>query len=159
MPIAGAIIVPHSPIIIPTVGRGQEGEAQATIDAYRAAVESLAYQTNDLLRAMRKASGLDIRTLKTDGGASANNFLMKFQAEISDIIIQRPACIETTALGAAYLAGLATGFWKDKAEIAENWRCGMQFSSAVTEEERAARLRGWERAVRCALAWARDDQR
>ena len=123
----------------------------------RATVESLAYQTDDLLRAMGREAGLDISVLKVDGGASANDFLMQFQADLSDAVIQRPDCIETTALGAAYLAGLAAGYWKDMNELTANWSCDREFHPIVTEETRLLRRKGWERAVRCAIAWARDD--
>ena len=122
----------------------------------RATVESLAFQTNDLLRAMGREAGLGIQTLKVDGGASANDFLMQFQADVSNAVIQRPACIETTALGAAYLAGLAVGYWQDRDEIRANWTCERTFHPAISEEERAGLCRGWERAVRCAVAWAKD---
>ena len=120
----------------------------------RAAVESMAYQTNDLLQFMRKASGQEIRTLKVDGGACANNFLLQFQADISDIEIRRPECIETTALGAAYLAGLAVGFWKDQAQIMENWKCERTFEPEIEKEERKVLLKGWSRAVNSAIEWA-----
>ena len=123
----------------------------------RAVVESLAYQTNDLLLAMKEESGLPITSLKVDGGASANNFLMQFQADLSDIRIERPGCIETTALGAAYLAGLAVGYWKDLEEIRANWSCERAFLPAISGEARSGLVRGWNRAVRCALAWARDE--
>ncbi len=122
----------------------------------RAVVESLAYQTNDLLAAMKEESGLPLSSLKVDGGASANGFLMQFQADLSDVRIQRPRCIETTALGAAYLAGLATGFWKDLDEIRDNWVCGREFRPAMETGVRQELLRGWARAVRCAVAWAED---
>ena len=92
-----------------------------------------------------------------DGGASANNFLMQFQADLSELDIQRPQCIETTALGAAYLAGLASGFWKDLEEIRGNWACERTFSPAVSPERRRELLKGWKRAVSCAMAWAKDE--
>ena len=120
----------------------------------RAVVESMAYQTNDLLKCMRKESGLDINVLRVDGGASANDFLMQIQADISDVQIQRPECIETTALGAAYLAGLAVGFWKDENDISENWKCEKVFNPEIAPEKRKELAGGWDRAVRCALAWA-----
>lgn len=122
----------------------------------RATVESLAYQTNDLLEFMRKTSGLQIRTLKVDGGACANNFLMRFQSNISDIVIHRPECIETTALGAAYLAGLATGFWKDQEQIRQNWKCEREFTPAMEPEQRDGLLKEWSRAVRSAITWAHE---
>lgn len=123
----------------------------------RAAVESLAYQTNDLLSAMREEAGLALTTLKVDGGASANNFLMSFQADISNINIQRPKCIETTSLGAAYLAGLAVGYWKDLDEVKENWVCEKTFTPTIAAWRRDELLRGWKRAVKCAIAWAREE--
>ena len=120
----------------------------------RATVESMAYQTNDLLQSMRAESGLEIRELKVDGGASANDFLIQFQSDLSDIQIQRPKCIETTALGAAYLAGLATSFWKDKEQIRANWACEKTFLPQIDAEQRERLNKGWKRAVKCALAWA-----
>ena len=122
----------------------------------RAVTESLAYQTNDLLAAMEEESDLDLRSLKVDGGASANNFLMQFQADLSDLSIQRPRCIGTTALGAAYLAGLASGFWTGLEDIQGNWNCERTFVPAISPERRRTLLKGWKRAVRCAVAWARD---
>ena len=122
----------------------------------RAVVESLAYQTNDLLSAMKEESGLPLSSLKVDGGASANNFLMQFQADLSDVQIQRPQCIETTALGAAYLAGLAAGFWRDLEEIRSKWSCEQVFQPAMDSQDRQKLRKGWARAVRCAVAWARD---
>lgn len=120
----------------------------------RATVESLAYQTADVLTAMEKDSGLQICNLKVDGGASANDFLMKFQSDLLNTEVTRPACVETTAMGAAFLAGLCTGFWKDKAELRENWSVGHVFEPTMTEEERERLLGGWHRAVAAALAWA-----
>ena len=123
----------------------------------RATLESIAYQTADVLRAMEKDSGLKLKSLKVDGGASANDFLMQFQADIVDTIVHRPKCIETTALGAAYLAGLATGYWKDRAQIKENWQIGATFEQQMEEEKRKVLLKGWHRAVKCALSWAKED--
>ena len=120
----------------------------------RATVESLAYQTEDLLQAMRDASGLDIRELLVDGGASANDFLMQFQADISASEIIRPKCIETTALGAAYLAGLAVGYWDGTEEILKNRGVDKVFILAGDKEKRERRLSGWKRAVKAALSWA-----
>ena len=124
----------------------------------RATVESLAYQTGDLLRSMSREAGVEPAVLKVDGGASANDFLMQFQADISDLVIRRPACTETTALGAAYLAGLAVGYWKDQEEIRSNWTCQREFRPAMDAETRSRLRRGWDRAVRCALAWAADEE-
>ena len=123
----------------------------------RAVVESLAYQMNDLLGAMREEAGLAISAMQVDGGASANNFLMQFQADVSGLRIERPACVETTALGAAYLAGLCVGYWKDLEEIRRNHRIGRSFEPAVSGEKRAALLKGWARAVRCARFWAEEE--
>lgn len=123
----------------------------------RAALESIAYQTVDVLHAMEKDSGLCLRSLKVDGGASANDFLMQFQADIINTPVHRPMCIETTALGAAYLAGLATGYWKSKEEIRENWQIGSVFTPSMEEEKRSLLLKGWNKAVKCALYWAREE--
>ena len=123
----------------------------------RAALESIAYQTSDVLRAMEPDSGISLKSLKVDGGASANDFLMQFQADILGIQVQRPSCVETTALGAAYLAGLAAGYWKDQKEIRENWQMGSVFDRAMSQEKREELLRGWRKAVRCALVWAEEE--
>lgn len=123
----------------------------------RATLESIAYQTVDVLEAMEKDSGIDLRSLKVDGGASANNFLMQFEADILDTEVRRPECIETTALGAAYLAGLATGYFKDRAEIRENWQLGRSFASGMEQEKRKTLLKGWKKAVKCALVWAEEE--
>lgn len=124
----------------------------------RATLESIAYQTADVLRAMEQDSGMDLNSLKVDGGACANDFLMQFQADIVDTTVQRPLCIETTALGAAYLAGLAVGYWKDKEEIRANWKIGHTFEPHMEQEKRNALLKGWKRAVRCAITWAEDQE-
>lgn len=120
----------------------------------RAAVESMAYQTYDLVDAMRKDSGGNIRSLKADGGASANNFLMQFQADLTDCEVVRPECIETTAMGAAYLAGLASGFWRKKEELPGFSGGGTSFRSTITAEKRNELINGWRRAVNCALYYA-----
>ncbi len=120
----------------------------------RAVLESIAYQSMDVLKAMEKDAGIPFRELKVDGGASANDFLMQFQADITGRAVHRPSCIETTALGAAYLAGLSVGYWKDKEEISENWQLGKRFDAAMEEKTREQLVKGWKRAVRCALAWA-----
>lgn len=116
----------------------------------RAALESIAYQTADVLHAMEQDAGVDITTLKVDGGASANGFLLQFQSDIMDVTVQRPQCIETTALGAAYLAGLAVGYWKDKEEIRDNWSLAATFSAGMGEKKRRSLIKGWKRAVKCA---------
>jgi glycerol kinase len=123
----------------------------------RAALESIAYQTRDVLKAMEKDAGVSITALKADGGASANDFLMQFQADILDRKVLRPECIETTALGAAYLAGLAVGYYKSKEEICENWQLSREFTGSMEETYRKALLKGWEKAVRCALYFASED--
>ena len=124
----------------------------------RATLESIAYQAYDVIKAMEEDAGVQLNVLKVDGGASANNMLMQFQADINNTIVHRPKCIETTALGAAYLAGLATGYWKSKDEIKENWQLGRAFESEMDKEKRNQLLKGWKRAVRCAIAWAEDDE-
>lgn len=119
----------------------------------RATLESIAYQSHSVLHAMEQDLGLDITALKVDGGASANDFLMQFQSDIMNATVHRPGCIETTALGAAYLAGLAVGFYKDKEEIKENWQLAKEFVPCMEEGYREKLLRGWDKAVRCALYW------
>lgn len=123
----------------------------------RATLESIAYQTADVLRAMEQDSGIHLKSLKVDGGASANNFLMQFQSDILNTRVHRPSCIETTALGAAYLAGLATGYYSGKEEIRENWQLGKAFEPGMQEIKREKLLKGWKRAVRCALLWSEED--
>ena len=120
----------------------------------RATLESLAYQTQDVLRAMQEDAGMRLSALKVDGGASANNFLMQFQADIIDTPVLRPACIETTALGAAYLAGLAVGFWSDQEEIVAKGTTFRAFEPKMDESDRQKRLRGWDKAVGRSLNWA-----
>ena len=123
----------------------------------RATVESLAYQVHDVILAMEKDSGIHLNTLKVDGGASANNFLMQFQADLLDAQVVRPGCIETTALGAAYLAGLATGFWQGSSEIQKNWNIEKTFLPSITEDKREQLLKTWKKAVSCVLGWAREE--
>jgi glycerol kinase len=120
----------------------------------RATLESIAYQTHDVLKAMQQDAGMEIKLLKVDGGACANNFLMQFQSDILETTVQRPACIETTALGAAYLAGLATGYWKDKKEIKENWALSRTFTPNMEQHKREALIDGWKKAVKCSFHWA-----
>jgi glycerol kinase len=120
----------------------------------RAALESIAYQSADLLQAMERDSGIELRSLKVDGGASANDFLMQFQADVVDAETVRPSCIETTALGAAYLAGLAVGYWEAQAQIRANWKQDRTFTPAIDAGKRDGLLNGWHKAVKCALAWA-----
>ncbi|MCB2296539.1 glycerol kinase GlpK [Clostridium tagluense] len=114
----------------------------------RATLEALAYQTNDVLKAMQEDSGITLKALKVDGGACANNFLMQFQSDILGVQVDRPEVIETTALGAAYLAGLAVGYWKSKGEVAENWAISRTFTPNMTAEKRRDLLKGWHTAVK-----------
>ncbi len=123
----------------------------------RAVLESIAYQTHDVLRAMEQDAGTQLRILRVDGGASANDFLMQFQSDILGTKVHRPVCIETTALGAAYLAGLAVGYFKDRKEIQENWQLNREFLPYMKEERKKQLLRGWNKAVRCALLWQEED--
>ncbi|MEG0805063.1 MAG: glycerol kinase GlpK [Lachnospiraceae bacterium] len=122
-----------------------------------ATLESIAYQTVDILKAIEEDSGIALTGLKVDGGASANDFLMQFQSDILNTEVQRPKSIETTALGAAYLAGLATGYWKNKEEIVENWQMGHKFSPNMPEDVREKKLKGWKRAVKATLLWADEE--
>ena len=124
----------------------------------RATLESIAYQACDVLHAMEEDADLSIQTLRVDGGASANDFLLTLQSDLLNAAVHRPVCIETTALGAAYLAGLAIGYWKDKQEIRDNWQLDREFKPSVDQEQRAAMLAGWKRAVNAALAWAQDGE-
>ncbi len=119
----------------------------------RATLESLAYQTKDVLSAMEADSSIKLKTLRVDGGAVKNNFLMEFQSNILDVPVERPMIVETTALGAAYLAGLAVGFWKNKTEISEQWAVDRQFTPNMTEEKRGQLYGGWQKAVKAAMAF------
>ena len=122
----------------------------------RATLESLAYQSYDICKAMENDSGIPIKSLKVDGGACANDFLMQFQSDILDCEVTRPSCIETTALGAAYLAGLAVGYWSDVEEIKANWSIDRVFTSKMDEKKREELIHGWHKAVKCALMWGED---
>jgi glycerol kinase len=119
----------------------------------RATLESIAYQTRDVLELMRNECGIDLRELRVDGGASANNFLMQFQADILGVPVERPEIIETTALGAAYLAGLAVGFWKDQSMIAERRKVNRRFKPGMSEDKKEKLYAKWKKAVRCAMHW------
>ena len=119
----------------------------------RATLESIAYQVSDVLEAMRADSGIALTSLKVDGGASSNNVLMQLQADILQVTVHRPVCVETTALGAAYLAGLAVGYWSSQEEIARNWAVDRTFLPAITTQERDKKLQGWKRAVIRAFDW------
>ena len=123
----------------------------------RATLESLAYQVNDVLDAMKADSGISLAALKVDGGASANDFLMQTQADIIDAPVNRPQCVETTAMGAAYLAGLAVGYWANKEDVIKNWAIDKTFKPSITEEDRMARIKGWNKAVKYAYGWAKED--
>lgn len=123
----------------------------------RAVLEAMAYQVNDLMDLMIRESGVDIKSLKVDGGAAANNFLMQFQADILNRSVCRPKCVETTGMGAAFLAGLAVGFWKDVEELKACMEKDRLFEPSMKEEERNRCLKGWKRAVKCALAWAEEE--
>ena len=120
----------------------------------RATLESIAYQTCDVLNAMEEDVGIDVKELKVDGGASANDFLMQFQSDMINSVVYRPQCIETTALGAAYLAGLAAGYWDNIDDIKINWQLGASFKPQMSDFDRNVRLKGWKKAVRSALDWA-----
>ena len=123
----------------------------------RATLESLAYQTYDIVRAMERDSGIPIADLKVDGGACANDFLMQFQSNLIAADVYRPRCIETTALGAAYLAGLAVGYWTGLDDVRNNWAVDRIFTPELDEAKRRVLLHGWHKAVRCALLWGDDE--
>ena len=106
---------------------------------------------------MRADAGIPVSTLKADGGASANSYLMQTQADIIAAPVNRPRCVETTAMGAAYLAGLAVGYWPDKEAVIENLSIDRTFLPSISEKERASRIRGWEKAVKYAYGWAKED--
>ncbi len=162
---AGAYVVPaftglgapywkqHARGVIVGVTRGF-----ARAHLIRATLESLAYQTHDISKAMEQDSGIPIRELKVDGGACANNFIMQFQSDILDCQVLRPKCIETTALGAAYLAGLAVGYWKSLEDIRSNWAIDKTFTSTMEEPLRRKLLKGWHRAVQCAILWGDEEE-
>ena len=123
----------------------------------RATLESLAYQTNDVLQAMKADSGIELAALKVDGGASANNFLMQTQADIINAPVERPRCVETTAMGAAYLAGLAVGYWSSKEDVINNWAIDKVFMPEISEEDRAKKVAGWNKAVKYSYGWAKEN--
>ena len=123
----------------------------------RATLESLAYQTYDIVRAMERDSGIPIADLKVDGGACANDFLMQFQSDLIAADVYRPQVIETTALGAAYLAGLAVGFWASLEDVRNNWAVNRVFTPELEEDKRRKLLHGWHKAVKCALLWGDED--
>ena len=119
----------------------------------RATLDSIAYQVNDVLAAMEADSGIRLSELKVDGGAAANNYLMQAQSDISAAPVLRPRCVETTAMGAAYLAGLAVGYWKDTDDIRHNWSIDRTFAPEITPEDRSKRISGWQKAVSRSLSW------
>ncbi|SHJ60166.1 glycerol kinase GlpK [Hespellia stercorisuis] len=123
----------------------------------RATLESLAFQVNEVLRAMETDSGIRLSALKVDGGASANDFLMQTQADIINAPVNRPSCVETTAMGAAYLAGLAVGYWNGKEDVIKNWSIDRTFEPSITDEERKKRVKGWTKAVKYAYGWAKEE--
>ncbi|MDF2626866.1 MAG: glycerol kinase [Symbiobacteriaceae bacterium] len=120
----------------------------------RAALEAIAYQTRDVLDAMVRDSGLQLQSLRVDGGAARNNFLLQFQADMLNRPVQRPVNVETTAMGAAYLAGLAVGVWKDRAELQQRWKASQAFAPDMGEDRRAQLYAGWTRAVERSRGWA-----
>ena len=123
----------------------------------RATLESIAYQVCDVIDAMKEDSGMDLRALNVDGGASANNFLMQFQADMLDKPVNRPACVESTATGAAYLAGLAVGYWTSKEEVSKNVQYDKVFIPQMEAEERTTKRKGWNKAIKYAFGWAKED--
>ena len=119
----------------------------------RATLESIAYQVNDVLAAMKADSGIELSSLKVDGGASANNLLMQMQADISGAPVNRPVCVETTAMGAAYLAGLSVGYWISTDDIRKNWSVDRTFDPEITQNERDSKVRMWKKAVSYSFNW------
>ena len=125
----------------------------------RATLESIGYQVNDVLHAMKADSGIDLAALKVDGGASANDFLMQFQSDIINAPVKRPSCVETTAMGAAYLAGLAVGYWNSKEDVIKNWAVNKIFSPIMGEDERERKIKGWNKAVKYSFGWAKEEDK
>ena len=123
----------------------------------RATLESIALQVCDVIDAMRADSGIEVRSLKVDGGASSNNFLMQFQSDILGVPVNRPACAESTAIGAAYLAGLAVGYWKNKDEVIKNQKLDHVCTSQMQQVAREKKRKEWNKAVHYAFGWARED--
>ncbi|MBU3826389.1 MAG: glycerol kinase GlpK [Candidatus Anaerobiospirillum merdipullorum] len=124
----------------------------------RAVLESLAYQTNDVIEAMKADSGIALSALKVDGGASANNLLMQIQSDVIGTKVLRPQCVETTAMGAAYLAGLAVGYWENQEEVIQNWAIDRTFEPKIDAKQRAKMLKGWSKALTYAHGWAKDEE-
>lgn len=123
----------------------------------RATLESIALQVCDVIDAMKADAGIEVKSLKVDGGASANNFLMQFQSDMLDVPVRRPSCIETTAMGAAYLAGLAVGYWKNKEDVISNQSLDREFTPQIAPEEREAKRKGWNKAVKYAYGWSKEN--
>ena len=124
----------------------------------RATLESIALQVCDVIDAMKVDAGIEVRALKVDGGASANNFLMQFQADMIDAPVNRPACVETTAMGAAYLAGLAVGYWSSKEDVVKNQQLDRVFTPNMKPEDRVEKRKGWNKAVKYAYGWAKMEE-
>ena len=124
----------------------------------RATLESIALQVCDVIDAMKADAGIDIRALRVDGGASANNFLMQFQADMLDASVNRPVCVESTAIGAAFLAGLAVGYWSGKEDVMKNQQLDRVFSPSISKEEREQKRKGWNKAVKYAYGWAKEEE-
>lgn len=124
----------------------------------RATLESIGYQVNDVLHAMKADSGIDLAALKVDGGASANDFLMQFQSDIINAPVKRPSCVETTAMGAAYLSGLAVGYWNSKEDVIKNWAIDKVFSPIMGEDQRERKIKGWNKAVKYSFGWAKEEE-
>ena len=124
----------------------------------RATLESIALQVCDIIDAMKADAGMELVSLKVDGGASANNLLMQFQADMINVPVTRPECVETTALGAAYLAGLAVGYWKDKDDVMSRKQGNTVFEPSMSDEDRRAKRKGWNKAVKYAYGWAKDEE-
>ena len=123
----------------------------------RATLDSIAYQVHDVLSAMEADAKIAISSLKVDGGASANGFLMQTQADIVNVPVIRPRCVETTAMGAAYLAGLAVGYWTSREDVRKNWASDCVFEPSLGANERMERIQGWKRAVKYAYGWAKTE--
>jgi glycerol kinase len=123
---------------------------------FNAEVKMMVVKNTLLAKAMEADSGIKLSALKVDGGASANNFLMQFQSDILNTEVRRPRCVETTAMGAAYLAGLAVGYWKDKNDVINNWNIDRKFHPEMKEDEREEKLAGWEKAVKYSFGWAKN---
>ena len=134
------------------------GVTRGTTDAHiaRAALESIAYQTMDVLKAMEADAGIAIRELRVDGGATANNLLMQFQSDMLNTKVVRPAITETTALGAAYLAGLAVGYWKSIEEISMQWQMEKTFHPEMSDDQRNHYTKGWNRAISATIHWSKE---